>query len=132
LNDMPWAMTAHVLYAAIDGTRAGSVSPIVIEDAIRRDIGFAGFLVSDDICMKALAGPEAARAVTVLAAGCDAALHCSGRLADMRAVADAVGPLTRAAADRFARANATKRTPEPLDRRAAEARLATLLGAPQV
>ena len=132
LNHMPWAMTAHVLYGAIDRTRAGSVSPIVIEDVIRGDIGFTGFLLSDDVCMKALSGSEASRTQAVLAAGCDAALHCSGILADMRAVAEAAGPLTRAAADRFARAYAMKRPPQPLDRAAAEAHLASVLGALQV
>ena len=132
LAHMPWAMTAHVLYGAIDRTRAASVSPVVIDRVIRGDIGFTGFLVSDDICMKALSGTEADRAAAVIAAGCDAALHCSGKLADMRPVADAVAPLTRAAAERFARAHAMKHPPEPLDRAAAAARLADMLGAVQV
>ena len=132
LNDMPWAMTAHVLYAAIDRGRAASISPSMIENVIRGDIGFAGFLISDDVGMKALSGAEVSRAQAVIAAGCDAALHCSGVLAEMRPVADAIGPLTRVAADRFAPGHAMKHAPDPLDGAAASARLAALLGASQV
>ncbi len=100
LADAPIAMTAHIVYPALD-TVCASCSPVVIGDVIRGDIGFRGLLVSDDIGMAALDGPVAARARAVLAAGCDLALHCSGDFAEMVAVTDAAGTISDAAAARL-------------------------------
>lgn len=108
LADAPWAMTAHVLYRALDTDRCASVSPVVIERTIRGEIGFNGLLVSDDINMHALAGTLPERAQAVLAAGCDVALHCSGVLSEMAAVAAAVPSMTGAAMDRFTRAESIR------------------------
>src|SRR5690606_32438657 len=77
---LPLAMTAHVVYETLDGDRPATVSPVVIGEAIRRDIGFQGFLFSDDIAMSALSGTPGERAAAALAAGCDGVLHCTGRL----------------------------------------------------
>jgi beta-N-acetylhexosaminidase len=110
LNWAPMAMTAHVTYTAIDPDRCATLSPLVI-DLIRSDIGFGGLLMSDDLGMKALGHPSAggypagsnaledfgARALASLDAGCDIALHCSGELAEMRAICDAVPGITPAA-----------------------------------
>lgn len=128
LAAMPWAMTAHVVYAAIDAERPATLSPTVIEQAIRGEIGFSGVLVSDDIGMGALAGALPARAEAALAAGCDVTLHCSGAIEEMEAVAAAVPPITAAAANRLAAAAARLAAPEPFDRDAGERRLAALLG----
>ena len=87
LNDMPAAMTAHIVYSDIDDTAPASTSPIVIKDVIRDYIGFDGLLMSDDLSMQALDGSMASRTRDVLAAGCDLALHCNGDLGEMRDVA---------------------------------------------
>lgn len=106
LADAPMAMTAHVVYTAFDPDRCASLSPKVINDIIRGDIGFDGLLMSDDLGMHALSGSFAERAVGVLDAGCDIALHCSGNFGEMAEVVDAVPPMTPKAAERLARAMA--------------------------
>jgi beta-N-acetylhexosaminidase len=90
----PMAMTAHVTYTALDPNACASLSPTVIADIIRRDIGFDGLLMADDIGMKALGGSFADRARGVLAAGCDVLLHCSGDFAEMREIFAAVPEIT--------------------------------------
>jgi len=79
----PWAMTAHIVYAAIDPHYPATQSSLVIQSIIREKIGFQGFLISDDLGMKALTGSFAERAHTSLKAGCDAVLHCSGSMVEM-------------------------------------------------
>jgi beta-N-acetylhexosaminidase len=102
LADLPWAMTAHVRYRAIDAAAAATVSSAAI-GAIRGEIGFDGFLVSDDLSMKALGGALAERARAALAAGCDAVLHCTGRRDEMEEIVAEVPALSAAARARFAR-----------------------------
>src|SRR5438874_6338405 len=102
-------MTAHVVYTAWDPDRPASLSPIVIEEIIRDRIGFDGWLMSDDIGMEALQGDFAARAAGVLAAGCDVALHCSGKMDEMVAVAGAVPAMSAEGEARLARAMAGTR-----------------------
>ena len=108
----PMAMTAHVVYTALDPERCATLSPIVIGETIRKDIGFDGLLMSDDLGMKALGGDFGSRARDALAAGCDIALHCSGDMAEMRAVVDAVGPIGADAIRRLDAAIAWARPPE--------------------
>ena len=107
LSWAPMGMTAHVVYTAWDADRPASLSPIVIQDIIRGRIGFDGFLMSDDLGMEALAGDFASRAAGVVAAGCDAALHCSGKMEEMLAVAAAVPELSADGEARLARAMAS-------------------------
>lgn len=104
LNWAPMAMVAHVLYTEWDKERPSSQSPIVIGDVIRGQIGFDGFLMSDDIGMEALSGGFGERAAATVAAGCDAALHCSGKLEEMVAVAEAVPALGPQAEERLKQA----------------------------
>ncbi|MCB9957852.1 MAG: beta-N-acetylhexosaminidase [Rhodospirillaceae bacterium] len=104
LADQPWGMTAHVVYSALDPHNAATVSPTVIAETIRRRIGFDGLLLSDDLSMQALAGRLDERAAAALAAGCDIALHCTGKAAEMVEVAGAVGPLSPAGRVRAQRA----------------------------
>jgi beta-N-acetylhexosaminidase len=102
----------------------------VIDRVIRGSIGFDGFLVSDDIGMGALGGGFAERGAAALAAGCDAVLHCSGKLDEMREAATTSDPLTPAAKARFARGEELRRASRrDFDRRAAEARFDTLIRA---
>ena len=127
LRDAPWAMTAHVVFTALDREHPATLSPTVIDTVIRGSVGFDGVLVSDDIGMGALGGGFGERAAGVLAAGCDLVLHCSGDLAEMRAAAAAVGPLTAEAAVRVARGETLRRaSARDFDRREAEARFAVL------
>jgi beta-N-acetylhexosaminidase len=130
LADMPWAMTAHVVFGALDARRPATLSPMVIDRVIRGSIGFAGVLVSDDIGMGALAGGFGERAAGALAAGCDLAMHCSGRLDEMAAAAAAASPLRPEAAARIARGEALRRASfREFDRHTAEARFDALTGA---
>jgi beta-N-acetylhexosaminidase len=105
----PMGMTAHVVYTAWDAERPASLSPVVIRDVIRERIGFDGWLMSDDLGMEALHGDFASRAAGVVAAGCDVALHCSGKLDEMVAVASAVPTMSARGEDRLARAMAGTR-----------------------
>ncbi len=117
LNDLPMAMTAHVVYSQIDAARPATLSPDVI-GVIRDDIGFDGLLMSDDISMKALRGRLGSLAAKALAAGCDVVLHCNGVMAEMREIADAVGALSTAGADRAARALKLRKMGAKFDRAA--------------
>ncbi len=103
LADMPWAMTAHVLYSALDRERPATTSAAIIRDIIRGHIGFDGVLVSDDLSMKALGGSFAERTTAAIAAGCDVVLHCNGDFAEMEQVASAAPALSEAARERVAR-----------------------------
>jgi beta-N-acetylhexosaminidase len=116
LASAPMGMTAHVVYTAWDAERPASLSPVVIREIIRERIGFDGWLMSDDLGMEALKGDFGSRAAGVVAAGCDVALHCSGRMDEMVAVASAVPPMTAEGHERLARAMAATRIElEPLD-----------------
>jgi len=127
LRDMPWAMTAHVLYEAVDPDLPATLSRRVIDAIIRGSIGFDGILVSDDLSMRALGGTIGARARDALAAGCDLALHCNGNLDEMKQVARAAFPLTAAAKERLERGEARRVRPMPFDRAGTEARFDALL-----
>lgn len=127
LADMPWAMTAHVLFPAIDPAAPVTVSATAIASVVRGTIGFDGVLVSDDLAMAALSGAPGVRARAALAAGCDVALHCSGDLPAMAEIADAARRIDAAGAARLARAAQAAHAPEPFDAAAAEARLGALL-----
>lgn len=94
-------MTAHIVYDAYDPTRCATMSPTVIGDAIRGEIGFDGFLLSDDVKMKALDGPFETRAAAAIAAGCDAALCCNMTLKDYTASAAATPALSGRSLKRY-------------------------------
>ncbi|MDE2239798.1 MAG: glycoside hydrolase family 3 protein, partial [Rhodospirillales bacterium] len=89
-RDLPWGMTAHIVYEQWDKNRPATVSPIVIQNIIREKIGFKGRLMSDDLAMHALSGSPAERARAALAAGCDIALYCPGDFEGNRAVLEAL------------------------------------------
>jgi beta-N-acetylhexosaminidase len=127
--DLPAAMTAHVVYEAIDPEQPASISRRVITEVVRGAIGFDGLLMSDDLGMQALSGTLAERTRAVLAAGCDVALVCSGALADSEAAAAETPPLGGAALERYERACAVLRRQEPFDIAQAEGCLAQALRA---
>jgi beta-N-acetylhexosaminidase len=103
-----WGMTAHLLYTALDDGRPATLSPIVIAEVIRGEIGFDGLLVSDDLDMKALSGTPGELVAAALAAGCDVALQCSGCLADSTSALAAAAPLSEQAMRRLAVARAAR------------------------
>lgn len=123
LSDMPMAMTAHVVYSAIDPRRPATTSRKAIGQVIRGQFGFGGLLMSDDLSMKALSGDFAERARASLAAGCDVVLHCNGDMAEMAAVMAGTRTLAGKAKARAEAAMARiARAPEPFDAEAARAR----------
>lgn len=123
LAELPVAMTAHVVYSALDPYAPATLSPKVIK-YIREQIGFSGVLVSDDVSMKALSGGFAERTRGALAAGCDVALHCNGDMAEMVQVAEGARPLSEQGLARVQRAlAAVVSPPEALDVVYAEAEL---------
>jgi beta-N-acetylhexosaminidase len=127
LRAMPWAMTAHVVFSALDPSSPATTSPTVIQEVIRGAIGFQGLLVSDDICMAALGGSVDGRASAVLRAGCDVVLHCNGVLTEMQAVATACPPVSSHVRDKLLQAESMRLQPEAFDRTTAAARLTALM-----
>ena len=127
LNQAPMAMTAHVVYEAIDPRRPATTSPKVIRTIIRGEIGFEGLLFSDDLSMSALEGSLGTRAKAALFAGCDIALHCNGKLDEMIDVASEAKELSGEALNRADAALAHLREPAEIDVEAAEARLREMM-----
>lgn len=127
LNQCPMAMTAHVVYDAIDPQRPATTSPKLIRDVIRGEIGFDGLLMSDDVSMNALSGPISVRAKAALFAGCDVVLHCNGKMEEMRDVAEEAKPLDGIALKRAQAALSHLGTPVAFDPAAAGMRLSELL-----
>ena len=101
LHMAAWAMTAHVVYSSLDPEHPATLSASVINEVIRKQIGFQGVLVSDDLSMKALSGGFADRTRAALQAGCDVALHCNGEMDEMVQVAQGASQMTRAAWSRY-------------------------------
>ncbi|MGO4738722.1 beta-N-acetylhexosaminidase [Bosea sp. 2KB_26] len=128
LADMPMAMTAHVVFTALDQKHPATVSRRVVKEIMRGELGFDGLIMTDDISMKALSGGFAEKSRAAIRAGVDVVLHCHGIMEEMIAVAGAVPDMTGARARRAAMALARIRhEPEPLDMEAARAQLTSAL-----
>lgn len=129
LAGLPLAMTAHVVFTALDGSAPATTSAVIVREVIRGSIGFQGLLMSDDLSMGALSGSLGQRTRAALAAGCDMALHCNGKMDEMRAVAEAAPELAGEAARR-AEAALARRTPaDPLDLAASRSEFARRMSA---
>jgi beta-N-acetylhexosaminidase len=115
LATLPLAMTAHVVFTAIDPVAPATISATIVQGVIRDSIGFEGLLMTDDISMGALSGSIAERTRAAIAAGCDVVLHCDGEMAQMRAVAAEAPVLAGEARRRADAALAAKRPPAPID-----------------
>lgn len=129
LNSCPMAMTAHVVYEAIDDHRPATTSPKIIRDVIRGEIGFDGVLMSDDLSMGALEGPIKVRTKAALFADCDIVLHCNGAMTEMRDVAAELKPIEATVQRRVQHVMSLLSAPSAFDPAQAEARLEALLGA---
>ena len=127
LADLPMAMTAHVVFSAVDVAHPATTSATMIKRVIRGFIGFQGLLMSDDLSMNALAGSLAERTRAVLAAGCDMVLHCNGNIEEMRDVAQATPNLSGLAKQRANAALAARKAEQPFDRKAARSELDALI-----
>jgi beta-N-acetylhexosaminidase len=127
LADLPMAMTAHVVFSALDPAHPATTSATIIQQVIRGVIGFQGLLMSDDVSMNALAGSIAERTRAIVTAGCDMVLHCNGKLDEMREVAAETPELSGQALRRAQRALASRKQPQSFDRPAARAELDALI-----
>ncbi|QLH71907.1 beta-N-acetylhexosaminidase [Rhodopseudomonas palustris] len=132
LADLPMAMTAHVVFSALDAAQPATTSATIIDQVIRDSIGFQGLLMSDDVSMNALAGSIAERTRAIVAAGCDVVLHCNGKLDEMREVVAETPELQGRALTRAEAALAARHAPQPFDRAAARAELDALIGRARV
>lgn len=103
LRDLPWGMTAHIVYEALDPMLPATLSSKVIAEIIRGEIGFDGLLLTDDMSMKALNGTLDDLTRRSLTAGCDIVLHCNGKMEEMRLVAAGCAPLSKAGEERYTR-----------------------------
>ena len=103
-NDMPLAMTAHIIFSEIDEDNPATVSRRVIEKIVRGYIGYDGLLISDDLSMQALSGGIQERAREALDAGCDLVLHCNGMMDEMASVVAGAENMTNKACERWSRA----------------------------
>ncbi len=128
LADLPLGMSAHVAFDALDQGVPATVSPAVI-GYLRRELGFDGLLMTDDICMQALGGGMGERAERAREAGCDVVLHCSGEMSEMEAVVEAAGALDDDGIRRAEAALAARRAPDAIDIAALEAEFEALDGA---
>jgi beta-N-acetylhexosaminidase len=127
LAELPMAMTAHVVFSALDPAHPATTSATIIGQVIRGVIGFQGLLMSDDVSMNALAGSIAERTRAIFTAGCDMVLHCNGKLDEMREVARETPELSGKALQRAGRALASRNAPQAFDRLAARAELDALM-----
>jgi len=125
LADLPMAMTAHLVFDQIDPERPATQSPRMI-DLIRKDIGFDGLLMTDDISMQALSGTVAERGAAALKAGCDVVLHCNGDLTEMQTIAE-LGQMSLTSQSRGDRALARRISPAQVDIRHLEAEFRALV-----
>lgn len=125
--DAPMAMTAHVVFTALDKSAPATLSRKVISSIIRKEIGFRGLLMTDDLSMKALSGSYAEKTRQALDAGCDLVLHCNGEMDQMEEVAAAAGTLRGKPLARARAALRSGRKPQPFDRKQALKDLESLL-----
>jgi beta-N-acetylhexosaminidase len=125
LADMPLAMTAHILYTALDPLEPATTSPYILQTVIRKSLGYKGFIMSDDIAMKALSGSLSERAERALQAGCDCILHCNGILNEMEELTKSVCEFSELAKIRAEKAlSFISNTSEPFHREEAQTSLA--------
>ena len=127
LCELPLGMSAHIVFSDFDRERPATISPAIIAQVIRGEIGFDGLLMTDDISMQALAGAVEERASAALAAGCDIVLHCNGDAGEMARLGEIIPPLSGRALERAEAALAQLTAPAPRAPDATHERLQVLL-----
>ncbi len=128
LANMPMAMTAHVVYEALDAENPATLSRKIIRDVVRKVIGFQGLLMTDDLSMKALGGSMEEKVARAYDAGCDMVLHCNGVFDEMQAVGSAATLLSAKTARRAKAALKMRRKPLAFDEKQAMRDLEAILG----
>ena len=123
--DSARGMTAHLVYTALGETEPATRSPSMIQ-LIRKEIGFSGLLMTDDISMNALSGTVPERGFAALAAGCDVILHCNGDLAERVALMDRIGTMSKDSQTRAEAALNRRPKPDDVDIAALKAKLREL------
>ncbi len=113
LAHTPVGMTGHLLFTAWDKDNPATQSRFVIEEVIRKRIGFDGLLLTDDLDMEALSGTVPERAERAVAAGCDLALNCWARMQDMEEIASRLPVMSAKTSERLDRALAGTRVGAP-------------------
>lgn len=126
LSDLPLAMTAHIIYSSFDENLCATISPIMNE-IIRKNIGFDGLLMTDDISMAALSGSLSSRATASLKAGCDIVLHCNGQIEDMIEIMKEIPGLTSESQSRATKAENLRCEPDDFDFNAGRRNFASLM-----
>ena len=120
LNQALIGMTGHLVFTAWDADSPATLSPTVIREVIRGQIGFDGLLLTDDIDMEALGGTIPERAARAHAAGCDIVLNCWAKMDDMAGICEVLPPMSDATAARLDRALAGTRVAQGMAPQAAE------------
>lgn len=128
LNSLPMAMTAHVVYTALDETQPATTSRNIVQNIIRDEMSYDGLIMSDDVSMQALSGDFAARTDAIFAAGCDVVLHCNGVMEEMQAVVGQTPVLSGASLERAKRALSKVGIADDTDETTARAEFAALVG----
>ena len=116
LKDAPMAMSAHIVFTAIDKSGPATTSAKVVKEIMRGKIGYDGLIISDDLSMKALSGSFAQKTRALFAAGLDIALHCNGERSESEAVAENSPVLSGKSLERAERGMAPAHaSPEPIE-----------------
>jgi beta-N-acetylhexosaminidase len=91
---VPAVMTAHILLPRIDPERPASLSRTMLDNVLRRGMGFKGIILADDLGMGAISRRYGAgeAAIETLRAGTDVAMLCH----DWKAVAPAIDAVRQA------------------------------------
>ncbi len=71
-------MTSHTIYNNLDSTQPATLSPSILHDILRKEIGYAGMVITDDLEMGAIERtvPIETAAVDAFVAGSDLLLIC--------------------------------------------------------
>lgn len=95
MPELPSMMIAHVLIPEIDPALPTSLSPALVQDFLRSQLGYEGIIFTDDLCMGAIAKQytPAESVAMALRAGCDLPLVCHNACEHLEAIADAVSRL---------------------------------------
>ena len=112
LNSALVGMTGHLVFPVWDKEAPATLSPTIISEVIRGQIGFDGLLLTDDIDMEALCGTIPERAAHAQKAGCDIVLNCWAKMADMQGICESLSAMSARTKERLEAALADTRITE--------------------
>ncbi|TMQ24490.1 MAG: glycoside hydrolase family 3 protein [Deltaproteobacteria bacterium] len=78
-RDVHLIMTAHIMYPAIDPGVPATMSRVLVDDVLRRELGYTGAIVTDDIGMRAVSTmfDTPGTCTRVISSGTDLIMICS-------------------------------------------------------